>query len=305
MRLSKSTVCGQGGGILLADFPLFICGRSLISDDIEMIRRFITSNPKASRAQIAREVCRVWSWYKPDGGLKDMSCKVLLLRLHRSGLITLPEPRTTNGNGKKFSRRTEQGEPGVKITGPVRSLLPLELVRVVSKKDSYLWNELIDRYHYLGYTPLPGAQIRYLINSPAGYLCAIGFSAAAWKVAPRDNWIGWSAERRVQNLHLVVDNSRFLILPWVNSKHLASKILSLCARRLPNDWQEIYGYRPVLMETFVEKDRFAGTCYKAANWIYAGSTQGRGKLDRFNEYKLPVKDIYLYPLDKNFRLFLV
>lgn len=304
MKLSESTGCAPGV-ITLADFPLNICGRSLTPDDIEMIRQIIASDPTATRAQISREVCLAWSWFKPDGGLKDMSCKVLLLRLHRSALITLPEPKTTNGNGQKFSRRTQQGEAKEKITEPVQSLLPLKLERVVSKNDSYLWNELIDRYHYLGYTPLPGAQIRYLINSPAGYLCAIGFSAAAWKVAPRDDWIGWSAGRRVQNLHLVVNNSRFLILPWVSCRHLASKILSLCTRRLPSDWQEVYGYRPVLVETFVEKDRFAGTCYKAANWVFVGSTQGRGKLDRFNEYKLPVKDIYLYPLDKNFRMFLV
>jgi hypothetical protein len=234
-----------------------------------------------------------------------MSCRVLLLRLHRLGMIALPEPRNSNANGRKYSRRTERGEAGEQIAGPLQSLLPLELERVTSKKESYLWNELVDRYHYLGYTPLPGAQLRYLINSPSGYLCAIGFSAAAWKVAPRDDFIDWSRERRVQNLHLVVDNSRFLILPWVSCKYLASKILSLCSRRLPNDWQEIYGYRPVLMETFVEKDRFAGTCYRAANWVFVGSTQDRGKLDRYKEYKLPVKDIYLYPLDRDFRLFLV
>lgn len=274
-------------------------------EDIDSVRRIITANPQDNRERIAREVCRAWNWLKPDGGLKDMSCKVLLLRLHRSGMITLPEPRKRNGNGQKFSRRTEAGEPGEMIAGPLTSLLPLELVRVTSKQDSFLWNELIERYHYLGYTPLPGAQIRYLVNSPAGYLCAIGFSAAAWKVAGRDNFIGWSAGRRAQNLRLLVDNSRFLILPWVQCKHLASKILSLCARNLPNDWQEVYGYRPVLMETFVEKDRFAGTCYRAANWVFVGSTQGRGKLDRLNERKLPVKDIYLYPLDKNFRKFLV
>lgn len=234
-----------------------------------------------------------------------MSCKVLLLRLHRLGLITLPKPRNGNANGRKSSRRTERGEVGEGIAGPLGALLPLELERVTVQKDSFLWNEFIDRYHYLGYAPLPGAQVRYLINSPAGYLCAIGFSAAAWKVAPRDKWIGWGQERRVQNLYLVVNNSRFLILPWVKCKHLASKILSLCAKRLPEDWQDVYGYRPVLMETFVEQDRFAGTCYRAANWILVGSTKGRGKLDRFNEYKLPVKDIYLYPLDKNFRMFLI
>lgn len=135
----------------------------------------------------------------------------------------------------------------------------------------------MERYHYLGYTPLPGAQIRYFIRSSTGLLGAIGFSAASWKVAPRDTWIGWSASVQKQNLHLIVNNSRFLILPWVKSKNLSSHILSLCAQQLPHDWQQTYGYTPVLMETFVEKDRFAGTCYKAANWIYVGLTKGRGK----------------------------
>jgi hypothetical protein len=294
--------CEPGGSILA---ELTICNRVLTPDDIEMVRQIIASDASATRERIAREVCQTWSWFKPDGELKTMSCKVLLLRLHRSGLIGLPEPRNGNANGRNVSRRTEQGDARDEIAGPLNSLLPLELCRVISRKDSLLWNELIDCYHYLGHTPLPGAQVRYLINSPAGYLSAIGFSAAAWKVAPRDSWIGWNRERRVQNLHLLVDNSRFLILPWVNCKHLASKILSLCLKRLPEDWRNVYGYTPVLMETFVEKDRFKGTCYRAANWTFVGSTQGRGKLDRFGERKLPIKDIYLYPLVKNFRSHLV
>lgn len=287
------------------DLPRTVCGRLIGPDDLEQIRQIIASDPSAHRLQISRTVCQAWSWFKPDGGLKEMSCRVLLLKLHRSGLITLPEPRQKNVNGKKYLRRTEQGEAQEPITGPLQALLPLELHRVRCQKDSSLWNELIERYHYLGYKPLPGAQIRYLVYASSRCLCAIGFSAAAWKVQPRDAWIGWSSESRKQNLHRVVNNSRFLILPWVRCKLLASKILSLCAQRLPDEWQDIYGYRPVLLETFVEKDRFAGTCYKAANWSCVGSTQGRGKLDRLHEHKLPVKDIYLYPLDKRFRRFLI
>jgi len=131
------------GGSILADFPLTICGRSLIIDDVEMIRRIIASDPKATREWISREVCQAWSWFKPDGGLKNMSCNVLLLRLHRSGMITSPKPRRSNANGRKFSRRTKHGEAGKEISGPLKSLLPLELIRVTSKKDSYLWNEFI------------------------------------------------------------------------------------------------------------------------------------------------------------------
>jgi len=232
---------------------------------------------------------------------KDMSCRVLLLKLHRAGAVELPAARNGNNNGRKFLRLTEKGEPGEAVDAPVHALFPIQLARIQTKADSLLWNELMERYHYLGYTPLPGAQIRYFIRSSTGLLGAIGFSAAAWKVAPRDTWIGWSASVQKQNLHLIVNNSRFLVLPWVKSKNLASHALSLCAQQLPRDWQQTYGYTPVLMETFVEKDRFAGTCYKAANWRYVGVTKGRGKLDRLNEYALPIKDIYLYPMDKRFR----
>jgi hypothetical protein len=174
-------------------------------------------------------------------------------------------------------------------------------LQLVEKADSALWNEYIDRYHYLGYTPLPGAQLRYFVKSGTQILALLGFGAAAWKTAPRDSYIDWDAGTRKRNLHLIVNNARFLILPWVRSRNLASKILSMVSRRIVADWQQKYNYEPVLLETFVEKARFQGTCYKAANWIYVGDTQGRGKLDVHNEYKLPVKGIYLYPLRKDFR----
>jgi hypothetical protein len=281
------------------DFPKVICGRRFTRADLDLIRRIIAADPASWRTKISREACAALGWFKPDGGLKDMSCRVALLRLHRAGLIQLPAPRN-GASTSRTPRRTPEGEPRKLIVQPVQQLLPLTLQRV-TRKESPLWNELVDRYHYLGYKHLTGAQLRYLVHSPAGLLAALGFSAAAWKVQPRDAWIGWSAEQRVANLHLVVNNSRFLILPWVQSKNLASKILAACARRLPADWLAVYGYRPVLLETFVEKDRFHGTCYKAANWVHVGTTQGRGKLDRYKERKLPVKDIYLYPLAPDFR----
>jgi hypothetical protein len=172
---------------------------------------------------------------------------------------------------------------------------------VLTAKDSALYNELIERYHYLRYTPLPGAQLRYMVESGTHLLAVLGFGAAAWSLAPRDHFIGWTSQQRVQNLHLVVNNSRFLILPWVRSQNLASKILAQLAKQLQQDWQSHYGYQPVLMETFVQQNLFRGTCYRAANWIHVGHTQGRGKLDRYYQYALPVKDIFLYPLIKNFR----
>ena len=156
------------------------------------------------------------------------------------------------------------------------------------------------RYHYLGYQPLPGAQLRYLIQSAEQVLGALGFGAAAWKTAARDQWIGWDREQRERNLHLIINNARMLILPWIHSRNLASKVLSMAARRLPADWEHRYAYRPVLLETFVRKDRFKGTCYKAANWIYLGDTQGRGKLDVKHQNAVPVKKIFAYPLTSDF-----
>jgi hypothetical protein len=166
---------------------------------------------------------------------------------------------------------------------------------------SHLWNEYIDWYHYLGYTPLPGAQLRHFARSEGRILALFGFGAAAWKTAPRDMFIRWSTEQRERNLHLIVNNARFLILPWVQSRHLASRLLGMAARQIADDWQKLYRYRPVLLETFVETPRFKGTSYKAANWIHVGKTKGRGKLDRYNKAQLPCKDIWLYPLDKRFR----
>ena len=168
-------------------------------------------------------------------------------------------------------------------------------------QDSRRWNEYIHRYHYLGYQPLPGAQWRYGVTAGETLLALLGFGAAAWQCAPRDRFIGWSHEQRQQNLPLIVNNARFLILPWVRSPNLASKILGRAARQLPDDWQTRYGYRPVLLETFVQKDRFTGACYQAANWTSVGQTQGRGKLGPAGKQSVPIKDLWLYPLDKNFR----
>jgi hypothetical protein len=167
--------------------------------------------------------------------------------------------------------------------------------------DKRLWAELVNRYHYLGYKALSGAQLRYLIRSEGRVLGCIGWSAAAWKTAPRDLFIGWTQAQREHNLEKVINNARYLILPWVKVPSLASKALAMAAKRLPEDWQTRYGYRPVLLETFVEKERFRGTCYKAANWIHVGETKGRGRYDQKNEASQPIKMIWLYPLERNFR----
>lgn len=277
------------------------CGRLFSAQEIEQIRGLIASEPKRNRHQLSRLVCDELVWLRPDGRRKEMSCRVAMLRMHRDGLISLPPPERGNGNGRTRPRLTTASDPQFPLTLPAGELGELHFQVVERPQDSSLWNELMERYHYLGYKPLPGAQIRYLVYSRAHRLAALGFGAAAWKVAPRDRFIGWTAEQRERNLHRIVNNARFLILPWVNSRNLASRILSGVSKRLSQDWQTLYAYQPVLLETFVEQDRFRGSCYRAANWIHVGQTQGRGKLDRYNRYSLPVKEIFLYPLLKHFR----
>jgi len=229
-----------------------------------------------------------------------MSCRVALLRMEADGLVALPPPLTKNFNGKPYRRRTTTADPGPPLFAPASELTDLALDLVGSGAQSHLWNELIDRYHYLGYRPLPGAQLRYFAKARGQIVALLGFGAAAWKTAPRDQFIGWTHEKRVAKLHLVTNNARFLILPWVRSRHLASKLLAMAARRLPDDWAAKYDFRPVLLETFVENDRFKGTCYKAANWICLGQTRGRGKLGD-NSVSLPIKSIWVFPLSRNFR----
>ena len=278
------------------------CGRDFSPLEIETIRRLMADNPRANRAQLSRLVCQALNWLKPDGLLKEMSCRVAMIRMQARGLIDLPVPTKTNGNGKRYRRRTPEAEPErFTINRSVGKLTELRLDLVVDRNTSHLWNEYIDRYHYLGYQPLPGAQLRYFARAGGLPVALLGFGAAAWKTAPRDNYIGWTPPQRKRNLHRIVDNARFLILPWVQSRNLASKLLAMTTRILARDWQNRYGYRPVMAETFVEIPRFSGTCYKAANWIRLGETKGRGKLDVMHEAKLPTKSIWVYPLDKNFR----
>lgn len=177
----------------------------------------------------------------------------------------------------------------------------LRVYPVLKKSDSLLWNEYIQRYHYLGYAPMPGDQIRYFVRFAGEVTALLWFRAAVWKTAPRDRFIGWSDSQRKKNLHLVINNSRFLILPWVHSPNLASRILSMTKKRIADDWSYRYKYYPVMVETFVETPRFYGTCYKAANWICLGQTKGIGRLGITNNPQLPIKSIWVYPLIKNFR----
>ncbi len=275
------------------------CGRDFPAEELELIRRLIAEDPARTRADLSRRLCDRIGWYKADGGLKEMSARVAMLRMQDDGLIGLPPP--TGARPQSRIRATPATDPAPPLELPVHALAPLQLVPVVKRAHSRLWNEYIHRYHYLGYTTLPGAQLRYFVTAAEQRLALLGFGASAWQCAPRDRYIGWSAEQRTRNLHLIVNNARFLILPWIRSKNLASKILALAARNLPAHWQQRYASRPVLMETFVDTERFTGTCYKAANWQYIGQTKGRGKLGPAGKRSVPIKDLWLYPLDPDFR----
>ena len=278
------------------------CGRHFTPAELDTIRALTTSLP--TRAQIAEATCQALDWRRVDGRTKAMSARVALNRMADDGLLTLPAPRNTNGNGRGPRHDRQLMIPLDTIQGPLADLGPLTPRVVSTLSDSRTWNTLIATHHYLGYTPLAGAQLRYLIHCPAGVVAALGFAASAWTCAPRDTHLGWDSPTRQARLHLVIGNARFLILPHVRVPHLASTILGRITRRLPADWQAAYGYTPVLAETFVDAERFAGTCYRAANWIHVGTTQGRGKLDRHHQRALPVKDVYLYPLHRHYQCIL-
>jgi hypothetical protein len=231
-----------------------------------------------------------------------MSCRVALLKLHREGHVSLPEPGVRHwivAQGETPALSLPEIES---LNCRLKALGEIKLVLVESKNRplSRFWNDLMETYHYLGAGPLCGAQVRYLVEASVyGSIGGLAFSAAAWRVAPRDRWIGWSEEGRKANLAKVVCNSRFLLVPRV--AHLASHVLSLCPRRVQQDWVERYGVRPVLLETYVDRDRFKGTCYRSANWVHVGETRGRGRMDRDRTYSAPVKDIYVYPLQRSTR----
>jgi len=282
-----------------------LCGRVFTESELECIRSIICEDTTRNRTAISRIACEQLHWYKPNGTVKVQSMSQVLLKMEAQGLLSLPPVQHPGHGGKKKPiRHTERTAMGEKIMLPAGKLPDLHIEIVTAPDEHALWNEYIDRYHYLGFTKLAGAQMKYFVYSAHDLVALLGFNSAAWRVAPRDWYIGWSDEKRKENLHLVVNNARFLILPWVYSKNLASKILSMVSKRIADDWQERYNSRPVLVETFVEKQRFSGTCYKAANWKHVGVTQGRGKKDRFEEAKLPKKDIFMYPLEKKFQVML-
>jgi hypothetical protein len=281
--------------------PGKLVGKPFGEEVLAAIRYEIEQAVPRTRSEIARRVCSRLDWKSPGGQYQWMSARVALLRLHRAGLIELPAPTRGNGNGCSASPRQATLLESLDINQSVHELSGLVIHPVRDRADSAVYNGLMARYHYLGYRPMAGAQVRYLIACDRGLLGAIGFGASAWKTAPRDRFIGWSREVRHRTLHRIVNNHRFLILPSVRCPNLASKVLGWCSRDLPKEFLKRYGYAPVLLETFVESDRFTGHCYRAANWIYIGQTQGRGKRHIRNTPGVAPKDIWLYPLQRDFR----
>ncbi len=278
-------------------------GHVFTDTEIETIRQLVADTHQyPTRAALARAVCTLFDWRKADGGPKIMSAKIALQRMEQHGLVTLPAPIHPLWPGVRAAPpMTPATDPGPLWVGSRKDLPGLQLTLVRTPTASRLWHEYMARYHYLGHMPLAGAQLRYFIESAGQILGAFGVNSAAWKIAPRDHWIGWTIPQRTARLPWVVNNARFLILPWIQIRYLASSALALLTRQLPGDWQTRYGCRPVLMETFVERDRFRGTSYRAANWITVGETQGRGKTDRHHQHGKPVKTIWVYPLEKDFR----
>ncbi len=286
----------------LADGSILISGRRFSAEQIDQIRTLIAENPQLNRSRLALQACERFQWYNAAGAPKHMSMKTVMLSFHRAGLIELPPPRPLFANPPARSQlaidvSSTLFEP---ITQRVDQLGPLtiKIVRSANRKASVSWSTLMRTYHYLGYDKVGGAQLRYQVECEQGLLALLAFGSAAWKCRARDQHIGWDAPQRERALHKIVNNTRFLILPWVNSQNLASKILSLIAARLPRDWQQLYGYPPLLLETFVDEQRFRGHCYRAANWMNVGRTTGRGKYDRDHKGLSSIKSIWIYPLAK-------
>ena len=279
---------------------LRFCGRLFSRPDLELMREIARDYAGLAVTEMACTVCELLDWKRVNGRLKGQECRRLLERLRDHGWLTLPPVRNTGPRGPRYIPLSAASAVQARLEGSAGEFAPLELRVVESRSESQLWTELIERHHYLAYRVPVGANLRYLVYSRRSAeqpLACLLWSSPAWKMAPRDQWIGWNREQRAQNLQLVVNNSRFLILPWVRVRGLASKILGQCARQLPGDWELRYGYRTLLLETLVDGYRFRGTCYRAANWIHIGQTQGRGRMDSEHRANgLAPKEIYVYPL---------
>ena len=278
-------------------------GRDFTPGEMALLRALIAGPPAPTRHALSREFCRRVGWLKPDGGLKDMMARVTMLAMHKDGLIALPPPKRRRNRPAPIVFGPDTEPPLFPPPTTLDEVRPLDLRPVAGgTRAGKLWNEFVARHHYLGYKTLVGARMRYAVHDrDGGPIAMLGFSTAAWKLAPRDNFIGWTPQLREKNLPLVVDNPRFLILPWIEIPNLGSHILALVRRRLSEDWTERYNTKPVLIETFVETPRYTGAVYRASGWVHVGTTRGRGRYDRQRQFDKPRKDIRLRPLRKDWK----
>ena len=283
---------------------LSFCGREVTPDEFDLIRQITREFSTLSLTELANTLCELLEWRRPNGGLKCPECFAFLQTLQERGLLPwLPplQPKIMRPRRTVWDERSDEQSP---LTGAIGEYLPVRLQLLDNVEDRLLFRQYIQRYHYLGYKVPFGGQLRYFVRSlqpPCPILACLLFTSAAWKMAPRDACIGWSDTARCTNLPLIINNSRFLILPWVRVPNLASHILSLAARQLPVDWMAAYRARPVLMETLVDGTRYHGGCYRASNWMETGLTKGRGRMDRYNTVKGVRKHIFLFPLHRHWR----
>ena len=282
---------------------LTFCGRELKPEELDLIRQITRDFPTLSLTELAHTVCELLEWRRPNGGLKGPECYAFLQALHQRGWLPwlTVQPKKLRPRSTGWGELSDEQAP---LTGPIANYLPVQLQLLDNANDRSLFRQYVQRYHYLGYKVPYGAQLRYFVRPlqpPCPLLACLLFTSSAWKMAPRDGHIGWSAEARRANLPLVVNHSRFLILPWVRVPNLASHILSLAARQMPLDWLAAYRARPVLLETLVDSTRYHGGCYRAANWTEVGLTQGRGRMDRSGKAQGIRKHIFLFPLHRHWR----
>ncbi len=278
-------------------------GRGVTAEDVVFVRQLIAKHPTATRRALSFKLCEAWNWVQPNGVPRDMVCRGLLLALHRAGHIELPPSRWPGCNPARY-RRQPQPCPLLRwptVAGPLAEIGPLEICEVRRSSRESLFDRLVETHHYLGYTRPVGEHLKYLISAQGIPLACLAWSSAPRHLGPRDRFIGWSPQTRRRNVRLIAYNLRFLILPWVQVRHLASHLLARLARQLSADWQQRYHHPLYFLETFIDPQRFRGSCYRAANWIPLGHTTGRGKEDLTHQPNRPIKEVLGYPLTPRFR----
>lgn len=276
--------------------------RTITGDDLLFIRKLIAEHPSLSRWKLSKKLCEAWNWVQANGAMRDMVCRSMMLMLHRRGLIELPEVRRVQRNWLVERKQISSLEVEQRaLQTSVAELGAVELRQVRRTPEEALFNSLVHQHHYLGYAQPVGEHLKYVVFAGGRPIACVAWSSAPRHLGSRDRFIGWSKEERLANIRMLAYNTRFLILPWVRVPHLASHILGRMARVLSTDWQRLYAHPIYFLETFIDPGRFAGTCYKAANWIGLGETTGRGKDDMHHLANRPIKQVLGYPLVRDFR----